>query len=644
MTGPDVTSGPARLLRVLLLEDDQFDAELCRLELEHAGYALECEIVSDRAGFLAQLRSRPFDLILADYRLPGWTGLDALQLMQEEGADLPFILVTGQLGDETAVECVKHGAWGYVLKDKLVRLDLVVERALRERALRAERSRAEEELRRSERKYRELFELANDAILIFEPQHEIILEANPLACEMYGFPRDRLVGMSLKKLTHDVERGERQIGNLLQAGRCRNFQTVHFHADGRLIHILASSKVIEYNGQQAVLSINRDVTELKQAEAALRRAHAELEKRVEERTAELAQVNAELRRARDEWQSTFDCMSEAVTLLDSSHNIIRSNRAFRDLFPGADLENTKCYQLAHALDHPPEFCPMVKTLVSGQSELCEFFEPHLDRFVSVRTDPVRDGAGDIVRIVHTISDISERKEIERMKNDFVAMVSHDLRTPLSSLRGFVELMLQRDFPPEKQRHFLEVIYRESGRLGRLINDVLDLQRIESGQQVLQFSPVSLEEVARETAELFTSSDLVHRILTEVTPGFAPVHADPGALRQVLNNLVSNALKYSPDGGAVRIGAREQGGGALVWVSDEGMGIPCEQLSKIFSKFYRTPGTVAQKIGGSGLGLAVVKGIVEAHGGRVWAESTPQKGSTFYFTLKFAQAADTAGAA
>ena len=287
---------------------------------------------------------------------------------------------------------------------------------------------------------------------------------------------------------------------------------------------------------------------------------------------------------------------------------------------------------------------MVKTLVSGQSELCEFFEPHLDRFVSVRTDPVRDGAGSIARIVHTISDITERKEIERMKNDFVAVVSHELRTPLASLRGFVELMLHRDYPAEKQRHFLEIIFRESDRLGRLINDVLDLQRIESGRQILQPGPVSMAEVARETAELFASSDRLHCILTEVAPGFPRVHADPGAVRQVLNNLVSNALKYSPGGGTVRIGAREQGGQALVYVSDEGLGIPCEQLSKIFSKFYRAPGTVARKIGGSGLGLAVVKGIVEAHGGRVWAESTPQKGSTFYFTLKFAPAAESAGAA
>ena len=650
MTDAAAISECTRPLRVLCLEDVRLDAELCILELEKAGYAAEYEIVADRAGFLAQIQSRDFDLVLADYRLPGWTGVDALKVMQEMGKNLPFILVTGTLGDETAVECVKQGVWDYVLKDKLMRLRLVVGRALHERQLQLDRAAAERErelllrdMAERERKYRELFELANEAILIFETEHEVILEANPYACEMYGLAHDQLVGMSLKKLTRDVERGERQIAELLAVGSWQNFETVHLRRDGTPIHMLASSRIIEYKGQPAILSVNRDITELKKAEDELRRTHDELEKRVAERTAELAQVNAELRRSRDEWQSTFDCMSDAITLHDPSYNIVRCNRAFRDLFPGADIENTKCYQLVHGLDHPPEICPLAKTLASSQSELCEFFEPHLDRFIAVRTDPVRDGEGNIVRIVHTVSDISERKEIERMKNDFVATVSHELRTPLSSLRGFAELMLQREYPPEKRRHFLEVIYRESNRLGNLINDVLDLQRIESGQQVFQPEAVSLQDLAGETAELF-SGEKAHRITVDVPPSLPLVDADADALRQVLNNLVSNALKYSPEGGEVRIGAREQASQALVWVSDQGLGIAPELLPRIFSKFCRAPRSVTRKIGGTGLGLALVKGIVEAHGGHVWAESAPQKGSTFYFTLNFAPAAGSASAA
>jgi PAS domain S-box-containing protein len=633
-----------RRLRALCLEDDPQDAELAILALRDAGYSVDYEVVAERDDFLQRAQSGKFDLVLADYGLPGWTGMDAVRQLRTLGCEIPVILVTGSLGDETAVECVKQGVSDYVLKHRLVRLPIAVARVLRTRELQAEQAASERERERllrdlgeRERKYRELFELANDAILIFEPKQETILEANASACELYGFSHAQLVGKSLKELTLDVARGERQIAELTRAGRWTNFDTVHRRSDGAEIHILANSKMIEYAGRSAVLTVNHDVTELRRAQDALRRAYDELEKRVEERTAELAKVNVELRRARDKWQNTFDCMSDAITVHDTSFNILRWNRAFREMFPQADIGGQKCYQIVHGTEAPPPHCPMARSLLSGQPGTSEFFEPHLQRWVCARADLLRDPEGRIERIVHSISDISERKEIERMKNDFISCVSHELRTPLSSLRGFAELMLQREYPPEKQRHFLEIIDRESRRLGDLVNDVLDLQRIESGRALLQFDPVMLPELVQETAELFSAPGERHRIVNEVPPESPPVLADAEAVRQILRNLVSNALKYSPGGGEIRIGGREDAGQVLVWVSDQGMGIPPELLPHVFSKFYRAPESVARKIGGTGLGLAVVKGLVEAHHGAVWVESTPGKGSIFYFTLPFAHA-------
>ncbi len=528
---------------------------------------------------------------------------------------------------------LSHGILAFRIRNERDRMDAEL-RTLNDSLERREREleRLVQDLAERERKYRELFELTNEAIIIFEPGHEIILEANPFACSLYGYEHEELVGLSLKRLTRDIERGEQQIAELLAYGSCVNFESVHFRRDGSPLHILASSKVISYGGQRAVLTVNRDITRLKNAEEELRRTQAELEERVRERTAELGRVNAELRRSRDEWQATFDGMSDAITVHSPDFRVLRCNRAFREMFPDADLETAHCYELVHGLDHPPETCPLARTVAGRRSEVCELYEPHLSRFISIRTDPMFDDEGNLYGIVHTISDISERKEIEGLKNEFVGRVSHELRTPLSSLRGFAELMLQNEYPPEKRRQFLTVIHRESERLGSLINDVLDIQRIESGQQVLRFVPVTLPQIARDTVEVFASAHPQHRFVVDLPDELPAARGDTEMLHQIMNNLVSNAIKYSPEGGEVRLTARPSGSHVLVSVSDQGIGIPGEALSRIFSKFYRVENAAARKIGGTGLGLALVKDIVELHGGRVWAESVLYQGSTFYFTL------------
>lgn len=227
----------------------------------------------------------------------------------------------------------------------------------------------------------------------------------------------------------------------------------------------------------------------------------------------------------------------------------------------------------------------------------------------------------------------ERKKIERLKDELVSTVSHELRTPLTSLRGFAELMLEREFPSEKQHEFLTVIHNESLRLTNLINDFLDLQRLESGHQTYDFRSVDLGEVLRETVTLFAHEDRHHTLRLVLPPSLPPVRADADRLRQVLSNLLSNAVKFSPQGGEVTLGARLEGRKkVVVWVADQGVGIPPEEMHKLFSKFFRIDNTETRSIGGTGLGLALVKEIVEAHGGQVWAESTSGQGSTFFFTL------------
>jgi signal transduction histidine kinase len=247
------------------------------------------------------------------------------------------------------------------------------------------------------------------------------------------------------------------------------------------------------------------------------------------------------------------------------------------------------------------------------------------------------GTDEVVAIVR---DITERKEIDHLKDEFISIVSHELRTPLTSLRGFTELMLTRDFSPEKQREMLSIVEKEATRLTDLINDFLDLQRIESGQPNYHLTGVDLAVILRKGISLFSNATERHTFQVQVPDELPQVYADANRLHQVLINLLSNAVKFSPQGGTITVGARTEGQEVAVWVADQGIGIASEEFPKIFERFFRIDNRDTRHIGGTGLGLTLVKEIIAAHGGRVWVESALGQGSTFFFALPVSEKSQT----
>jgi signal transduction histidine kinase len=231
------------------------------------------------------------------------------------------------------------------------------------------------------------------------------------------------------------------------------------------------------------------------------------------------------------------------------------------------------------------------------------------------------------------------RESEQHKRDLISMVSHELRTPLASVLGFTTLLLERDFAPDEQRRYLEIVDTQARRLAALAGDFLDVQLLEGGAMRLDRAPVDLIELTNEQTRLFFSHLDTHQLALELPDEPVVIDGDRDRLAQVIGNLLSNAIKYSPAGGVVRVHVELEGERAVLMVNDQGMGIDAEDRERVFEKFFRSSEASA-RIAGTGLGLAVAREIVETHGGEIRVQSEPGSGSTFWIELPLKRTAAT----
>ncbi len=333
-------------------------------------------------------------------------------------------------------------------------------------------------------------------------------------------------------------------------------------------------------------------------------------------------------------QAVFNSMVEGVLVLDESGKVQLINQSLQRLFGltgdvrGRSLIETfrlpELSELVAALRH--ERSVQSYTLVLPGVE---------ERWVEVNAASVVDGDGTPHGAVLVFHDLTRIKQLERTRQEFVANVSHELRTPLSLIKGFVETLIDgAKNDPDKATRFLQTIEKHTDRLTFLIEDLLTISRLESGQIVMNLHPVDLSEETRRAVE-----DLVQRAtekemsLENTVPLDLRARADADRLQQVLTNLVENAIKYGRNGGRVTIGGTGLSDGRVeMWVHDDGPGIPADSRDRVFERFYRVDRARSRETGGTGLGLSIVKHIVQAHGGEVWLKSELGEGTTFYFTL------------
>ncbi|MEJ2698305.1 MAG: ATP-binding protein, partial [Desulfuromonadales bacterium] len=303
-------------------------------------------------------------------------------------------------------------------------------------------------------------------------------------------------------------------------------------------------------------------------------------------------------------------------------------------YPREELLKMKTWEFSENLASPDEWRQMEAHNRGEGSFLFETRYLRRDRsFLEVEVNATVVHAGLQQFIVSVARDITERRRLEQCREEVFSVVSHQLRTPLTAILGFAEYLIENETAKEEQHEFLNLIVSESEQLQDLIDNLLSLQRLQAGFGLENLEPVPISSLFRELVDAFRSPLIRRRFKIECPPDLPAVFGDELKLQQAVRNLLENALKYSPEGSRIDLGARVQGFEVLLWVRDKGPGIPPDKQERVFERFYR--GGEGKGPAGTGLGLALVREIVQAHGGRVWVESIPGEGSTFFLALPVA---------
>lgn len=621
------------VIRVLIVEDLPTDAELSRREVQHV--LPECEFlrIETRENFLAALESFRPDIILSDYKLPHFDGMTALKLAQEHAPEIPFILITGSINEETAVECMKAGAWDYVIKEHIKRLGPAVLSGLEQKRLRREQRLAQEALRESESRYRDLVENSGDLVCTHDLDGAI-LSVNQAALKTLGYSAAALLKMNLGDILAPIARGRLSVylARLRRHGAARGLMRVQT-ASGE-------ERIWEYNNTLRTHDVPaplargmaRDITEQKRAEE------------------KLARREAEFCRLSQEFHALLDAIPDNLTLQSPELRVLWANNgaaAGLNKKP-EDLVGTYCYELWHNRNEPCESCPVLKSFRTGERAIETITTPD-GRTWDLRTVPLKDASGKIINVIEMGRDITEHRRLEEQLihaqklegiGQLAGGIAHDFNNVLNAVVGFAGLLQMQMDKADPLKHYADEIMTAGQRGAMLTHQILAFSR----KQVLDMKPANLNEITRSLEKM------LHRLVREdisiemkLFDNNLVVMADASQIDQVVINLVTNARDAMPKGGRIGIstehfvmdneyvgmhGYGSPGEYALLTVSDTGCGMNAEIRAHIFEPFFTT-----KEVGkGTGLGLAVVHGIVKQHSGYINVYSEAGRGTIFKIYL------------
>ncbi len=494
-----------------------------------------------------------------------------------------------------------------------------------------ERWKTQEALRESEQRYRQLIECAQDGILEIDRKGTVLM-ANPEACKMLGYTEDALRGMNFENtcLPEERQMASRRLLEI-QAGKILRFERQALRKNGEQFPIDVSISPLSQGCFQEVI---RDITIRKKIEHALQESEQKFRLLVENQVDLVVELNV---------QGEFVFVNPSYCkLLGKTKDEILGTSSYDVIHPEDKVEVEKTNQKV--------FAPPYTSYSEHRVKTCQGW-----RWIAWTSNAAMDNHGSVTTLTCTGRDISESKqakeelekanqrlrELDKLKDNFLSTVSHELRTPLTSIKSFVEILLTYDEDRATQKEFLGIINEESDRLTRLINDFLDLSKIQAGRIQWKTEAISIPEVIHPAIN--TTRPLADKnklsMVVEIAPVMPRVLFDKDRLTQVFTNLIGNAIKFTPENGQITVKVINDQPGypgfITVRISDTGIGIAPKYHHSIFENFGQVGDVLKDRPKGTGLGLPICKKIIENYGGKIWVESELGKGSTFLFTLPIA---------
>ncbi len=745
-----------KLYRILLVEDEAQDAELNIREIKKVLPNSKFEITDNRNRYMDLLLSYHPDIILSDFNMPSFDGLSALKIAQEMCPHTPFIMVTGSINEDTAVECMKAGATDYVLKDSLKRLGSAIINALKQSALRKEKFESEKRLIESEKSYYGLFNSVSEAIYIVNARGEFIA-INAGTEKMYGYSSEEVIGKTPDFLAanglNDLESVSQQINDIFATGFQQQFEFWGKRKNGDIFPIEVICNRGNYFGQVVVIATARDITERKDAEEKLKRERKLLRtlidnlpvtiyvkdsacRKVIANRADLKIVGvktevevlgktdietygpevgmrgftddkkvidsgeAVLNREEDFWDENGIqrwLVTSKIPLTEENGEIIGLVGIGRDITE-QKLAQEKILKLSMGIEQSSativitdlngtiEYVNPAFTATSGWSEEEAIgLNPRVLKSGNMETavyknlwksissgnvwrgelqNKKKDGSlywewatitaikndkGIKTNYIAIKEDITERKkmqaeliqakekaeESDRLKSAFLANMSHEIRTPLNSIIGFSELLGDPSFDEKQKDEFRQTIVDNGNNLLVIISDIMDFSMLEARQMKIRKELIStrklLIELQNDFSKKANQKGIEFRIdLSQNIPDIQ-IESDLYRIRQVFNNLIGNALKFTQQG-YIEIGYQAEKDIVTFHIKDTGIGIDSAYHQSIFERFRQVDLAKTRRYGGNGLGLAISKNLVELLGGTIWVESEPDRFSNFIFTI------------